>query len=392
MKKILIVNKSFETGGIQSSMVNMANALSKYYEVHLFIFNPSGPMKERLNPKVRILEPSWRFHSLGTPLKDIVKTRNIKRIVFRLFAAVWTKLFDNRLPIDIAIRHQESLGNYDLAISYHQEQRKKSVVSGFARVVDRCVDAKRKVAWLHFDSDTIDLDSDFNNPYYRKMDKLVCVSRSLMENYGKAHKEFADKMDFCYNFLLYDVIKKKSLLPQEEAYPTDKFICFSACRISPEKALVRSVNALAEIFRTHPDVVWYIAGDGMERMNVQKAINENGLESQIVLIGNQPNPYAYMKNADLVLNVSYHEAAPMVFFESKALGTPAFATRTASAEELLNDKVDAFICDNSSEGIRDAFAWLIRNRQMVQQAKHNLLHFTASNDESLQKIKEYVND
>ena len=33
MKRILIVNKSSATGGIQSSMVNMANQLSKFYKV-----------------------------------------------------------------------------------------------------------------------------------------------------------------------------------------------------------------------------------------------------------------------------------------------------------------------------------------------------------------------
>ena len=198
MKKILLVNKSFELGGIQSSMVNMANELSKHYEVHLFVYNPSGVMKERLNDKVKVLDTSWRFKCLGMTIKGALKSKSIKLAAFRVFAAVWSKLFTNKLPLNMAIKHQPKMVGYDLAIAYHQEQRKTAVVSGFARVVDRCVEAKKKVAWLHFDSSTIDLDSEFNNPFYQKMDKVVCVSKSLMENFANAHSELSDKMDYCY--------------------------------------------------------------------------------------------------------------------------------------------------------------------------------------------------
>lgn len=392
MKKILIVNKSFAIGGIQSSMINMANELSRYYEVHLFMYNPSGILKERLNENVKILEPSWQFRCLGMTVRDVLRTKKLKFIVFRMVSAVWSKIIDNRLPINIAIKHQPKMKGYDLAISYHQEQRKKSVMSGFARVVDRSVEAKTKAAWLHFDSSTIDLDSRYNNPFYQKFDKVMCVSKSLMNNFAKAYPELSDKVDYCYNFMLYDLMKAKGLEEQIVPYPKDKFICFSACRLTEEKALLRAIEAISDVMKEHDEVVWYIAGDGPERSNIENAIKYYGLEKQIVLIGNQSNPYPYMKNADLVLNVSYHEAAPMVFFESKAMGTPIFATRTASAEELLDDKVNSFICENSKEGIREQFAWVVNNKQFVDNARKQLENYCASNEESLMKIKELVND
>ena len=109
MKKVLIVNKSFETGGIQSSMVNMANELSKYYKVDLFVYNECGGMKERLSPKVNILPTSWRFKALDISLKQTIKTKDFRIIIFRFFVTVWTKLFNNKLPIKIAIKHQKHL-------------------------------------------------------------------------------------------------------------------------------------------------------------------------------------------------------------------------------------------------------------------------------------------
>lgn len=386
MKKILIVNKSFDLGGIQSSMVNMANELSKYYEVHLFIYNPSGVLKERLNKAVTIIEPSWRFNCLGMSFKGVLKTNNPKMIFFRLFATVWSKLFNNSLPINVAIKHQHKLIDYDLAIAYHHERRKKSVCSGFVRVVDKCVDAKKKMAWLHFDCNTIDLDSKYNNTFYQTMDIVTCVSKSLMENFAKKHPSLSDKLSFCYNFVPYEEIKEKSLKVQEIAYSNEKFICFSACRLTSEKALVRGILALVPILKQYKDIMWFIAGDGPERNNIDRVISENELGEQVILIGTQTNPYPYMKNAHLILNVSYHEAAPMVFFESKALGTPVFATRTSSTEELLVDKIDSFICDNSDEGIRKSFAWLMKNREFIKTAKINLEKYSANNRGSLEKV------
>lgn len=390
MKKVLIVNKSFELGGIQSSMINMANELCKYYEVHLFAYNPQGVMKERLDSRVKVLDSSWRFKCLGMSLKEVLRTKKLKMIVFRLFATIWSKIFNNQIPLNIAIKHQPKMAGYDLAIAYHQEQRKKSVVSGFVRVVEHCIEAKKKVAWLHFDSDTIDLDSSYNNPFYEKMDKLVFVSRALMENFAKQHPSLRNKVDYCYNFMLYDLMREKSISQQEHLYPQDKFICFSACRLTKEKAIVRAVFAIADILKSHSEVVWYIAGDGVEKENIYNAIRENNLENQIILIGNQPNPYPYIRNADLVLNVSYHEAAPMVFFESKALGTPILATRTSSVEEILIDKEDSFLCENTEQGIHDTFAWVMENKEMVKMAKTNLKDYTASNNASLLKIEELL--
>lgn len=390
MKKILLVNNSFDVGGIQSSMINMANEISKYYDVHLFIYNPTGVMKDRVSANVKILDVSWRFRCLGMTIKEVLRTKKIKFIAFRVFATVWTKVFDNRLPISLAIKHQPKMVGYDLAVAYHQEQRKKAVMSGFARVVDQCVEAKKKVAWLHFDSKKLDLDSCFNNPFYEKMDCLVCVSRSLKENFAITYPELGRKTDYCYNFIPYDVIREKSRLPQEIAYPNNKFVCCSVCRLSFEKALVRGISALVDIFKAHPEIVWYIAGDGAERKNIENIIKENGLENQIVLIGNQLNPYPYIRNADLTLNVSYHEAAPMAFLESKTLGTPVFATRTSSADELLNNNVDSFICENSQKGIRDAFAELMNHKEWIESATAVLENYSASNEESFAKVGELI--
>lgn len=392
MTKILIVNSSFGVGGIQSSMINMANELAKYYEVHIFAYNPTGVLKSRLDSRVKILESSALFKALGMPIGEALQTRDLKIIAFRLFSAVWSKLFDNRFPIQIAIKHQPAMIGYDLAIAYRQEHKKKTAGSGFARVVDQCVQAKKKVVFLHFDSRALDLDSAYNNKWYQKMDKLVFVSKALMEHFVEQYPAFQGKTEYCYNFMLYDQMKQKSLEPMQKPFEKDRFVCFSACRLSEEKAIPRFIRATADVFKAHPDLMWYIAGDGSERDRIEQEIQMFGLETQIILLGNQTNPYPYMRGAQLVMNVSYHEAAPMVFLESLALGTPVFATRTSSVNEFIEDHVNSFVCENDEQSIHDAFQMLLSNRLDVVRVAETLASYKASNERSLQMIREWIEE
>lgn len=369
VKRILFICDSLKMGGIQTSLVSLANALSERCEVDLFLYYPHGPLRERLGPRVRVLEPSWRTQALGMALRDALRSGSLHTALFRGFSAVWAKLFDNTLPLRIAFSHEPRLTGYDLAVAFHQEQKRQYVVSGFIRFIDMCVEAKLRAAWLHYDPTAIELDNAFNLPLYRHMDKIVLVSRSLKEKYDALYPDLQDKTDFCYNVINREELLAASAQPQAIPYPEGRVICFSACRLSEEKALVRGVRALAPVFRAHSEVMWFIAGDGKERESLQSAIQEAGLEEQVVLLGQQSNPYPYMRHADLLMNVSYHEAAPMVFMEAHVLGVPVFATRTSSADELLRDGETDFICENSEEGIRERFQHLMNQPQQLHEAK-----------------------
>lgn len=369
MKRILFICDSLKMGGIQTSLVSLANALAEVCEVDLFLYYPQGPLRERLSPRVRVLEPSWRTQALGMALGDALRSGSLRTALFRGFSAVWARLFDNALPLRIAFSHEPRLTGYDLAVAFHQEQKRQYVVSGFIRFIDMRVEAKLRAAWLHYDPTAIELDNAFNLPLYRHMDKIVLVSRSLKEKYDALYPDLKDRTDFCYNVINREELLAASAQPQAIPYPEGRVICFSACRLSEEKALVRGVRALAPVFKAHGELMWFIAGDGEERESLQGAIREAGLEEQIVLLGQQGNPYPYMRRADLLMNVSFHEAAPMVFLEAHVLGVPVFATRTSSADELLCDGKTDFVCENSEEGIRERFARLMADSQQLMRAK-----------------------
>ncbi len=389
-KRILLINSHFKIGGVETALINMANELSEKYDVDLFIYNPVGPMKNGLNGNVRIIPACKAVRTMGMTFRETVKTKSIFMILFRLFGSLWSRLFSNRFPIWIATKLQPELDGYDFAASFRQEAYKNVMDSGYTRILDRCVCAKCKAIWIHYDSLNFNNDIAFNVEYYKKADKIIGVSKSVEQAFKKVNPELASKTDYCYNFFDYDDIKRKSEENQETEYPENKFICFSACRMSKGKALTRGISAFAETFREHNDIMWYIAGDGPERKNIEEAIKAEGLEERIILLGNQVNPYPYMKNADLLMLISYFEAAPMVYNEAKALGVPVFSTETSSTREMIENGVEGFVCDNSEDGIRRVFADIMNNREKVKHVKENLKNYRASNEESFKKIEEWL--
>ncbi len=389
-KRILLINSHFKTGGVETALVNMANELSKKYDVDLFIYNPVGPMEEQLADNVRIIPACKAIRTMGMTLNETIKSKNIFMILFRLFGSIWSKFFTNKIPIWIAIKLQKKIKGYDLAISFRQEAYKNVMDSGYTRVLDRCVEAKCKAIWIHYDSINFNNDIDFNVKYYKKADKIVCVSKSVQEAFNEVNPELAHKTEYCYNFFDYDEILKRSEEQQDTKYPENKFVCFSACRLSRGKAIARGVSAFAQTLREHKDIVWYIAGDGPERKNIEAAIKKEGLEDRIILLGNQINPYPYMKNADLLLLISYFEAAPMVYNEAKILHVPIFSTETSSTREMVMDGMEGFICENSENGLSEVFSEIMNNREKIEKVRENLKRYSASNDDSLAKIEDML--
>lgn len=389
-KRILLINSHLGVGGIQSSLVNMANELCELYDVDLMIYFPEGPMKERLDTRIDIIEPSFALRAMGMSVKQAFKSKNLFIVLFKLLGSVWAKFFDNRLPIYFAIKFQKKMTGYDMAIAYRQEGSKSTLESGFVRLLYSKVEAPIKLAWIHCDATEYEKIQFFNRRYYHKVDKVIGVSKSVANAFVKMNPQLSSKTDYCYNFVDYSNLYKKSEEKQSIQYPEEKFICFSASRLGAEKGIVRGIKALAPIFEEHTDVFWYIAGDGPDRKAVEDAINDANLADRIILLGNQSNPYPYMKNADLYLSLSFHEAAPMVYMEAHALGVPVFTTRTSSSDEMLDDGVNAFICENSEEGIRKAFADLMANRERVIKAKERLKGYQMNNDASINKIRELI--
>ena len=89
-KKILIVNKSFELGGIQHALVNMLKALqliNNNIQIDLLIFNNDDVCKNQIPVDIKILKPSLLVKTMGMSFSRVLETKNIIQIIFNIGAS-----------------------------------------------------------------------------------------------------------------------------------------------------------------------------------------------------------------------------------------------------------------------------------------------------------------
>lgn len=389
-KKILLVDKSFAVGGIQTALINMVKELKDDYDIDICMFSNSGPLKERLNCDVKVFEPSFLFKMCGIGHSESRK-KGIGTYILRTIVGVINHVFTNRMYINLACMLQPKLKGYDVAIAFHHEDSIKATVSGFYRFVERVTDAPLKLGWIHYDPKLVSFDDIKLEPYMEKMDKLVCVSKGTANAFIKHHPNLKVPVDYCYNFQDIQRIIDLSGIEQDVKYDKNCFNLFSACRFVPQKAIPRAVRAFAPVLKQHKDVKWYIAGDGAELEEVENLIKDNGLENSIILLGAMSNPYPYFKNADLYVQPSIYEAAPMVYGEALICKTPILTTDNISAKEMVDEKY-GMVCENSEEGMREALLYILENRDRIQIMKDNFSNFEYSNDLNKELIGKIFGD
>ena len=146
-------------------------------------------------------------------------------------------------------------------------------------------------------------------------------------------------------------------------------------RLSREKGIDRAIRALAHVNAHGIRACLHLVGDGIEREKLRLLAEELDISDLVVFHGEQANPYRYMKNADLFLMTSYHEAAPMVIDEARALGLPILTTETTSAHNMVTDRHCGWVCENSQSAINAALVTTLDSVRSTdrdpQQTKEN---------------------
>lgn len=176
---------------------------------------------------------------------------------------------------------------------------------------------------------------------YHKADKVISVSKLIQEDAEDKFKIPAIKSTYLYNPYDLNVIQEKATEPISEiSIPLDKKIVVTAGRLENQKGFYHLVKAVAMMPETkRSELCVYILGHGSKLNALQELIKQLKLENCIVLLGGQPNPYKFMKRADLYIMPSISEGFPNALVEAMAVGTPVLSADCKSGpREILTSE------------------------------------------------------
>jgi glycosyltransferase involved in cell wall biosynthesis len=156
-------------------------------------------------------------------------------------------------------------------------------------------------------------------------------------------------------------------------YTPDAIHAVMVARLSHCKGIDRAIRSIAVARQAGHPLVLHIVGDGPIRNTLHRCAEECAVTEWVCFHGEKQNPYPYIKQADLMLLTSYHEAAPMVIEEARCLGVPILSTKTSSSQEMVIEAQAGWVCDNDQAAIDDTLCRVLADRNGLMAVKQRLL-------------------
>ncbi|PAD40432.1 glycosyltransferase [Terribacillus sp. 7520-G] len=130
----------------------------------------------------------------------------------------------------------------------------------------------------------------------------------------------------------------------------DPHLAVSLSRYSQEKAVDEGIRAFRHVVDKLPDARYHIYGFGPLESQLQKLIDELGLQDNVKLMGFTTDPAAAYQSAACSILTSNYEGFGMVLTESMAVGTPAISyDMKYGPREIIRDGVDGFIVEQGNQ-------------------------------------------
>lgn len=396
-KKILISVYDMEIGGIERSLINMLDNFDyDSYDVDLLIFNHTGEFIKFIPKQVNVLPQINDYAIFRKPITTCIKEgfykTSIIRVICKLVANIKYKLFkyeecSGYYQIQLALKHNmryitQIETKYDIAISYAWPHE----------ILLNKVNANKKIAWIHTDYSSLDIDNKMDLKTWEKFDFIVSVSEECKNSFTKVYPNLIDKVIVVENITspnLIKILSKETIDDFEHA--TNIFNIVSVGRYSEAKGFDNAIKALRLLNdRGFKNIKWSIIGYGSDEDLLKSLIKENSLEDSFILLGKKINPYPYMKNCDLYVQPSRYEGKAVTVTEAQILNKPVLITNYPTANSQINDGEDGVICELSIEGIADGIEKLLLNKNLLYTLEQNLLKKDFNNKKELIKLYEVI--
>lgn len=180
---------------------------------------------------------------------------------------------------------------------------------------------------------------------YKKSDLIISNSYGNAKDLINNFEVSPSKIKVIQNPI--DLQKIDTINARDLFFDSQIFNMISVGRLDEGKNHQLLINAIHQI--QNPAMRLYIFGFGDLQQELEGIIDQLQLKDQVILMGFNPNPYQFLKAADLFVFGSNHEGFPNVLLEAMACGLPILSTNCQSGPseimELKTEKNDLMITD-----------------------------------------------
>lgn len=392
-KDILFIIPGLGAGGAEKSLINILTQIDfNKYNVDLFLLNNEGLFMDFIPKEVNVLDIKDNIKIFNMDLKESI-LKYLSRGKLGLAYSRFMFCLVNRFNKNIGIAEQYSFKylkraigiidkKYDVAIGYLEKTSNYICVD--------CVQANKKIGWIHTDYIKLNVDRNFDKNYFQKLNYIITVSEecknSLINNFDKIE----NKVKIIKNIVSPSIIRKMAQENIDIFIDRKETIIVSVGRLSYEKGFDIAIKACEILLEKGLKVKWYLVGEGNERNKLEDLITQKNLQGSFILLGAQSNPYKYINMADIYVQPSRFEGKSIAMDEAKILCKPLVATNFSTVRDQINDKVDGIITEMNEESLAKGIELLIDDDKLYSNIINSLSKKNFGTEDEINKLYEII--
>ena len=385
--KIAIVHDCLYVGGTEKALLTMLKFFDyQKYEVTLWLMNDQGALQPELDKRVVVRCFSNEGYSRKRLIKEYLSSGKIVELIKSMCMRI-----RSRKAID---RHYDNLKYsilslplitdevYDCVIVY-QGLYMQLLATALGRFK-----AKKRALWIHMRFNHNEEQIKSFRPVYQLFDKVYCVSNGLKYHFAEVYG-MQEKTEVLHNCFDIEDIRKKACVPVDCNYGC-KNVLVTVGRISKEKGQLMIPKIAMKLKEKGYDFVWLIIGEGNKK-ELFKLVNTMQLNETVLMLGNQLNPYPYIKGCTIYVQPSYSEGFCTSTMEAKILGKPVVTTNVAGMDEQFIDGFDGIVVDKiNPEGMFEKLWEVCDSKELQKSISENAAQRLVDGRGELVKLEHFL--
>lgn len=379
-KKLIFFIKDFIVGGVEQILVTTVNELQKQGNEVLIVwtgFLEQNHLYQQIDPHIKQLNTNDLWHLVG----EKKPSSPFKKILYAL-----KRNLNLYLLKDIS-KHIPNFETYDCLIDF------KNGSSKVWRI--KTLPHQKKFVWVHGAFSRFFKKNKFKT--YRLLDynNLICLTESFKRQTIQHFPAAKEKVVVIRNpFDIPAIVRKsKEAEPQLKQY-RPYFLHVS--RISADKDIQTMLNAYKIFYeKTKSPINLVFIGHGELFDFYRQQVQTSGLQNKIHFLGNQSNPFCWMKNAEALILCSFNEGLPTVLIEGQICRTLVIASNCEDGpdEILENGKCGILFEPCNAEQLAQILEKYhnqkINKEQYIQNADKHIKNFDKAT--FVQKVQNLIN-
>ena len=331
MKKICYWSPHISHVATIKNVINSAISIKKFAkkETNVKIFDVVGEwmeFKEILDfNNIELLRLSNLRLTKFLPITGFVKSRFIYFLIFFLKINQLKNILKKEKP-DFLIIHLITVVPLFLLIFFKFQTKFILRISGLPKYT-----IFRKFLWKIIS---------------KKIFSVTCPSEQTKNDLIKLKIFPKEKLKILYDPIL-NINKISERIKEKNKY-NDKIYFINIGRLTRQKNQILLIKAFSQLLKKKKDLNLYIAGDGEEKMNLERYIQFNSLEKNIFLLGHVENVYPIIRDSLALISSSLWEDPGAAMIETAYCNKIVISSNCPNGpEEFLKNGKGGFLFKNN---------------------------------------------